>query len=94
MGRVSQIVLRNQTKKVHRGSQPSLRFQTSKFSGGIVVITLALCASYFCFINISETLIASMIFLTDQLFITTAGSENLVSTLSSRKIIKECSYYS
>ena len=94
MGRVSQIVLRNQTKKVHRGSQPSLRFQTSKFSGGIVAITLVLWASYFCFIKISEALIASMIFLTDQLFITTAGSENLVSTLSSRKIIKECSYYS
>ena len=33
-------------KKLHTGSQPSFKFQTSKFSEGIVAFTLALWASY------------------------------------------------
>ena len=37
-------------KNLHKGSQPSFKFQTSKFSGGIVALTFALWASYLVFL--------------------------------------------
>ena len=82
-------------KNLHKGSQPSFKFQTSKFSGGIVALTFALwasylvflinrqmklCGGYLCFIPGSVALIALTIVLTDQLFIITAGSENWLRT--------------